>query len=163
MRRSCRVIPVVLLLITAWVSAAPSAFPNPGPDNVGTGPQTFPQVDARPADAQLLQLLDSHAKPTEFVEMQGPAQLAVSLDDSFAALSSEMTSDPLHELFAEPQVVVSNDPMRIAEVAAPSQPPILVPSLETIFLNAPHLDVLLILLIAVVLYRYGAKSLRLYR
>jgi hypothetical protein len=149
-----------MLLIAASVSAAPSAFPNPGLESVGTGPQTFPAVDARPADAQLLQLLDAKAKAVDFITLDSPVQLALTLDDSLTTLSSELTSDPLHELFAEP-LAIANNSMRIAEVTPPSQPPILVPSLDNLFLGAPQLDVLLVLAIAAILYRFGAKALRL--
>jgi hypothetical protein len=155
---------VVLLLITASVSAAPSAFPDPGPATVGTGPQSFPVIDARPADAQLLELLDAQTAPTDFVVLDGPAQIPpTSVEDSLTMLSSELTAaDPLHELFTEP-LVIPSDSMRIAEVTPPAQPPILVPSLDTSFFSIPQLNVLLVLAIAVVLYRYGAKALRLHR
>lgn len=159
MPRFCRVIPVVLLLMTVAVSAAPSALPNPGPDNVGTGPETFPPIDSRTADSPLLETLDAKAS-ANFVSLEVPPQLVVASDDPLATLSSEMTSNPLFEVFAEP-AVIPTDSMRLAEVTPPSQPPILVPALD--FFSISQLNVLLVLALAVVLYRFGAKSLRLHR
>jgi hypothetical protein len=154
---------VVLLLITASVSAAPSAFPDPGPATVGTGPQSFPVIDARPADAQLLELLDAQTTPTDFVVLDGPAQIPGTAEDSLTILSAELTAaDPLHELFTEP-LVIPSDSMRLAEVTPPAQPPILVPSLDMSIFSIPQLNVLLVLAIAVVLYRYGSKALRFHR
>ena len=161
MPRFCRVIPVVLLLMTVAVSAAPSALPNPGPESVGTGPETFPPVDARTADSPLLETLDAKAS-ANFVSVEVPPQLVVAMDDPLAELSSELTSNPLHEVFAEPAVFPS-DSMRLADVTPPSQPPILVPALDTVLFSTPQLDVLLIIALAAVLYRFGAKSLRLHR
>jgi hypothetical protein len=154
---------VVLLLITASVSAAPSAFPDPGPATVGTGPQSFPVIDARPADAQLLELLDAQTTPTDFVVLDGPGQIPGTVEDSLTILSAELTAaDPLHELFTEP-LVIPSDSMRLAEVTPPAQPPILVPSLDMSIFSIPQLNVLLVLAIAVVLYRYGSKALRFHR
>jgi hypothetical protein len=158
MPRFCRVIPVVLLLMTVAVSAAPSAFPEPGPDSVGTGPATFPPVDADSADSPLLETLDAKAS-ANFVSLDVPPQLVVASDDPMTALSSEMTSNPLFEVFAEPSVFPS-DAMRVTETP-PSQPPILVPALD--FFRITQLNVLLVLALAAVLYRFGAKSLRLHR
>jgi hypothetical protein len=159
MFRFCRVIPVVLLLTTLAVSATPSAFPDPGPDSVGTGPETFPPIDARTADSPLLETLDAKAS-ANFVSLEVPPQLIVAIDNPLATLSSEMTLNPLFEVFAEPSVMPS-DAMRLADVTPPSQPPILVPTLT--FFGATQLNVLLVLALAVVLYRFGAKSLRLHR
>jgi hypothetical protein len=150
---------VVLLLIAGSALAAPSSFPTPGPQEIGTGPETFPYVDTRSTESQLLEVLDARVTPTELVSLDGPARLDERTDDSLATLSSELTPNPLVELFAEPSVMPT-DSMRIPEVTMPSQAPILVPSLDTVFLGAPELNVLLVLLLAVILYRVGAKSLR---
>lgn len=159
MRRVCRGFPVVLLLLAGSALAAPSSFPTPGPQWIGTGPDSFPYVDTRSTESQLLEVLDARVTPTELVSLDGPTKLDERTDDSLAVLSSELTPNPLLELFADPPVT-HTESMHIPEVTAPAQAPILVPSLDTVFRGAPEVDVLLVLLLAAILYRVGAKSLR---
>ena len=55
----------------------------------------------------------SRAKASaNFVSLDVPPQLVVASDDPLAALSSEMTANPLYEVFAEPSVFPS-DAMRV--------------------------------------------------
>jgi hypothetical protein len=165
MRRLCRVIPVVLLLMATWASAAPSVVPSQDADSssdersLGGAFSSFDRLPSAPTN-----LTDSHR--TIDVDQEALNQ---GIDDPAATTSLRMLLppqfpiDPLSDMFQQ-EPILAQDSMRVVpENVAPAQPPILVPALDYVFFNSPELDILLVMALGAVLYWFGARALRLSR
>jgi hypothetical protein len=150
-------------MLTTSSFAAPSALPAESAHSPSLA-DAF-RVGAAPSDDARMQLAEPYG-------MHGHDQtlsvLAASLQSPpfpgnySLTVSPEFAPDPLSEIFQE-QTILSQDSMRVLPDPTPSQPPILVPALDNVFFQAPELDVLLILVIAAILYRFGARALRFHR
>lgn len=161
MRRFCRVFPVALLLMSAFASAAPSDFSIQRSDTPGSE-GSFLRADGSIIDPtpSSTNLSDESETGFDLTSLAGSMQANPFTGDSQIVLPTEFSTDPLSKIFSQP-IVISVDPGSIrTEAIAQPQPPILVPALDTIFVKMPELDVLLVILIAAVLYRVGARVLR---